>query len=361
MSEIKLHPLSMEKLHVNGNILQTGFWGQIKKADGNNAAGFQFESDYGNGKLLVILHSMGGGFFSAYCPWAPDIVLEESQQGLFLEKLASNLQKYLPSKCMFIRFDLPWRVPYEISDHSDPQTEPDGRPANRLREMRINFNTEEWNLHKAPTDVQPADTVVLDTKTTDDILFASMKQKTRYNIRLARKRNITVDEIGEKGLNEWYELYSDTMNRKGITVHPKQYFENLFSLSKTKKPYGTNIRLFMAYRGKTPVSGIIVGVQNNYAVYLYGGSNTEYRRHMPGYLLQWEAMRRTSISGCTQYDMFGIPPTGDKSHPMHGLYRFKTGFGGRFVHRRGCWDYPFHPDKYRNFQSQEAIHSGYFK
>jgi lipid II:glycine glycyltransferase (peptidoglycan interpeptide bridge formation enzyme) len=47
--------------------------------------------------------------------------------------------------------------------------------------------------------------------------------------------------------------------------------------------------------------------------------------------------------GCQVYDLFGIPPDPDPAHPMAGLYLFKTGFGGRIIHRPGSWDYLYRP------------------
>jgi lipid II:glycine glycyltransferase (peptidoglycan interpeptide bridge formation enzyme) len=43
---------------------------------------------------------------------------------------------------------------------------------------------------------------------------------------------------------------------------------------------------------------------------------------------------------CCEYDMFGITPDSNPTHPMHGLYKFKHGFGGDIYHQLGCWDYP---------------------
>lgn len=58
---------------------------------------------------------------------------------------------------------------------------------------------------------------------------------------------------------------------------------------------------------------------------------------MPTYALQWCAMQTARRAGCSEYDLFGVAPNADPSHPMHGLYRFKTGFGGQMYHQMGCW------------------------
>jgi lipid II:glycine glycyltransferase (peptidoglycan interpeptide bridge formation enzyme) len=57
--------------------------------------------------------------------------------------------------------------------------------------------------------------------------------------------------------------------------------------------------------------------------------------------------------------MFGISPGPDPSHPLYGLYKFKTGFGGKLYHSLGCWDYPLINDKYNEFRSSELLSHGF--
>ena len=59
--------------------------------------------------------------------------------------------------------------------------------------------------------------------------------------------------------------------------------------------------------------------------------------------------------------MFGIPPTDDPEHPMAGLYRFKTGFGGEVRHRPGAWDYPYSRLFYLLYQWLEKARHYYYK
>jgi lipid II:glycine glycyltransferase (peptidoglycan interpeptide bridge formation enzyme) len=89
------------------------------------------------------------------------------------------------------------------------------------------------------------------------------------------------------------------------------------------------------------------------ATYLYGASSDEKRHLMPSYALQWAAIKAAKAAGCLEYDMYGIPPTNDDQHPMAGLYRFKTGFGGGLRHYPGAWDYVYLPFVYTLFRSAE--------
>lgn len=81
---------------------------------------------------------------------------------------------------------------------------------------------------------------------------------------------------------------------------------------------------------------------------------------MPTYALQWCAMQTARRAGCSEYDLFGVASNADPSHPMHGLYRFKTGFGGQMYHQMGCWDYPLDMDGYRQFAAREMSMPGYY-
>ena len=110
----------------------------------------------------------------------------------------------------------------------------------------------------------------------------------------------------------------------------------------------------MAKSGGDVISGMILGLFGKKGYYLFAGSSLHKRDHMPNYRLQWEAIRMAKESGCRSYDLFGIPPNDDPGHIQHGLYRFKTGFGGRIVHHRGCWDYPVNERAYVVIKNAEA-------
>ncbi len=79
------------------------------------------------------------------------------------------------------------------------------------------------------------------------------------------------------------------------------------------------------------------------AIYLYGASSNEHRNLMPNYLLQWEAIRWARSQGATCYDFWGIPETDDANEAMAGVYRFKSGWGGRVVRFPGNYEYVYRP------------------
>ena len=96
------------------------------------------------------------------------------------------------------------------------------------------------------------------------------------------------------------------------------------------------------------------------ATYFYGASSSSFRNVMPTYALQWKAMQIAKANKCREYDMFGIAPNPDPSHPMYGLFKFKQGFGGNIFHQLGCWDYPIDAEKYSYFAACEMNIQGYY-
>lgn len=217
-------------------------------------------------------------------------------------------------------------------------------------------------MRKAVSDVQPADTVVLDLRPEEEALLAGMKGKTRYNVRLAEKRGVRV-ELGdpEVDLPAWYELYRLTALRDRIAIHSYDYYESLFELAGKENPEELSLRLYLAYHERDLLAGIITARYRRSAYYLYGASSNEKRNLMPSYALQWRAIRDARADGAASYDFFGIPPAEDPHHPMHGLYRFKVGFGGKILHRPGAWDLPINPVGYAGFRIAEGVRTYYYK
>jgi lipid II:glycine glycyltransferase (peptidoglycan interpeptide bridge formation enzyme) len=188
-----------------------------------------------------------------------------------------------------------------------------------------------------------------------------MKSKWRYNARLAAKRGVAVREAGPEGLESFYSLLKVTGRRDGIAIHSPEYYRTLFShcvhYAQAAETGGRvlSLRCYIASHGGEDIAAVIVLFRDRSAVYLYGASSDRKRNLMAPYALQLRAMEDARAAGCAEYDLFGIPPDADPAHPMAGLYRFKTGFGGRIIHRPGSWDYPYKVLSYRLFTAAEGI------
>jgi lipid II:glycine glycyltransferase (peptidoglycan interpeptide bridge formation enzyme) len=209
---------------------------------------------------------------------------------------------------------------------------------------------------RAAADIQPPDTVLIDLTLSPQDILAAMKSKWRYNITLAGKHNVTVSNNGEQDIDIFYRLLAETAERDGLAIHSIEYYRALFAeCQNSGAAMSPRLHLYTARHEGDTLAAIVTLFRGKQAVYLYGASANVKRNLMAPYALQWKAMQDAREYGCTQYDLFGIPPDENPHHPMAGLYRFKTGFGGRIIHRPGSWDYPCKPALYALFSGAEHL------
>lgn len=349
---------STDDLGPTDNLFQSRLWAHFRMRTGASVHVVRLGAP--NARMMVQLEHQGD-FTIAYVAAGPDVCVPQDGQGLFLEELSEQLRPQLSAEPLAVRYDLPWDSPYD---------DPAERPSARVREIRMNFGTRRHRLHKAATDRLAPDSVEVRIDRDESDLLAEMRPKTRYNVRLARRRGVTVTRADADLLPLWHELYEETASRKGFRPQTLEYFRSLFDLAQDHRP---DIRLYLAYGGSAQgrgnvrsacgpgvLGGIVVAHVGAVATYLYGASAAERRDLMAPYALQWHAMRDARNAGCSVYDLFGVPPAADEGHPMYGLYRFKTGFGGTLVHRRGAWDYVYNPEVYGVYEAAEATGRGYY-
>jgi len=190
--------------------------------------------------------------------------------------------------------------------------------------------------------VQFRNTAVLDLSNAEDALLRNMKQKTRYNIRLAERKGVTVRPGQLSDIPALYQMYAETSVRDGFVIRAAEYYRRVWStflrpLTDHNQPGAE--ALIAEVEGQT-VAGILVYYFAKRAYYLYGMSRAAHRDKMPNHLLQWEAIRGAKSQGSLLYDLWGAPDTPDESDPMWGVYRFKEGLGAEVVCTIGAWDFP---------------------
>jgi lipid II:glycine glycyltransferase (peptidoglycan interpeptide bridge formation enzyme) len=370
--KLAVTPKRKEKVKAGPMLQQTGFWGKVKEIQGCKVRAFDMRfscpvpGDDMTARglvatdILVILRSLGSGLCMAHVPYGPEFEPPRELQGCFLEELSEALRKHLPDQCLFIRYDLPWESPWagDRDRYSDTGTWL-GPPREEIQEIRMNIDTRTRNLRKSPTNVLPANTVFLNLRKEKGKLLKQMKAKTRYNIRLAGRKGVRIVEGDRRKLDAWYRLYSETARRNNIVLHDKRYFHSMLEANEKFDHPDVEMHLLLAEAEGDLLAGMFLAFSEKQAVYLYGASSQRKSNRMGTYALQWEAINRARQSGCRYYDMFGVAPSPEPSHPMYGLYRFKTGFGGELYHRQGCWDYPLVPEEYGIYRAVELNDSGF--
>jgi len=313
------------------SFLQSGFWGGFKVQFGWETFAFKTVWKTEGCKqeektLLVLRRRLAPAFALAYVPWGPELPEGVPCQNA-LEELAKCLKAKLPKDTVFIRFDPPWLL--------DSDSQPAIPPC----------------FIRAEADIQPPDSVILDLTQPMGLIIENMKPKWRYNYKLALKKGVKVKQADKSEIAAFYELLKETSKRDKIAIHGYDYYKALFFGN-----YDTpDIRLYFAKYENNTLAGIVTLFRGVDAYYLYGASSDNKRNFMPAYALQLKAIEDAKNYGCKNYDFFGIPPCKDNAHPMSGLYLFKTGFGGKIIHRPGSYDFPYRNILYRIFRIAENM------
>ncbi|MBU2610500.1 MAG: peptidoglycan bridge formation glycyltransferase FemA/FemB family protein, partial [Chloroflexi bacterium] len=205
-------------------------------------------------------------------------------------------------------------------------------------------------VRSSPHSIQPRRTIVIDLCGNEDEILARMKQKTRYNIRLAEKKGVTVRAWDD--IPGFHEMLLVTGERDVFGVHSLAYYRRAYELF-----HKTGMcELLVAEHEGRPLAALMVFARGKRAWYVYGASTDEERNRMPTYLLQWEAMRWAKARGCEAYDLWGVPDGDEetletqfsaRSDGLWGVYRFKRGFGGEVRRAAGAQDRVYNLPLYR--------------
>jgi peptidoglycan pentaglycine glycine transferase (the first glycine) len=302
----------------DAHVMQHGAWGEFKSQFGWSA--FRITDQDCGAQLLI--RDLPLGFKFAYIPKGP--------VGENWEKLLPEIHEFCKKKKVFaLRME-----PNSWVSESKQRTElPNGF------------------LQSNP--IQPSRTIIVDLGCNEDEILMRMKQKTRYNIRLATKKEVVVNRSND--IKKFYEIMMRTGERDQFGIHSLTYYQNAYDIFSKYQA----CELFLASHQGKPLAGLMLFIQGSWAWYFYGASNEQARDRMPTYLLQWEAMRWAKKMGCQKYDLWGVPdedePTLEKefsnrSDGLWGVYRFKRGFGGELRRSVGAMDYIYSPLRYQLFQ-----------
>ena len=194
----------------------------------------------------------------------------------------------------------------------------------------------------SPDTIQPPRTIVIDLRPSEEEILAAMKQKTRYNIRLAEKKGVTVRQGTADDLTAFNQLMLATGQRDSFGIHQPDYYRAAYGLFAPDRA-----ALWLAEFEGRPLAGVMVFAVGQSAAYLYGASSDEERQRMPAYAAQWAGIQWAKARGCTSYDLWGIPDAAeeeleagftDRQDGLWPVYRFKRGFGGEIKRTVGAAD-----------------------
>ncbi len=300
--------------HPNAHILQTPQWGHLKDPFGWTPRFIQ----QGQLGAMVLFRNLPLGLSVAYIPrgpvgdgdwadfWPAVDALCQQEQAVFL-RVEPEVWEPIPN--LFVENNLPGFKP-------------------------------------ASQTIQPPRTILIDLTPSEEDILKAMKSKTRYNIRLARRKDVVVQPSTDLGL--FHQMSLTTSERDAFGIHSLDYYQRAYDLF---APQGACILLIAEYQ-RQPLAGLMAFARGHTAWYFYGASTSQERNRMPTYLLQWEAIRWAKHKGCQTYDLWGVPDHPepyledhflDRSEGLWGVYRFKRGFGGEVRRTIGSYDRVYRP------------------
>jgi lipid II:glycine glycyltransferase (peptidoglycan interpeptide bridge formation enzyme) len=320
----------------NPHILQSWEWGQVKSQFGWQPFHKVWERD-GQVKAaaLVLERTIHLGGMAArlrmhYTPKGP--LLADWEDAALRKEIISDLVQFGRQRAAFLlKIDADVPVGLGVPGEEGAQ---EGLAGTQVIDM-----LQQDNWHFSNEQVQFRNTMHLDLTASEEDLLKAMKSKTRYNIRLAGRKGVSVRRGTDADFEMLYSLYAETAVRDGFAIRGRDYY---LAVWQTYYNAQALTPLIAEVEGQV-VAGLMLFTFAGTAYYLHGMSRDIHRNLMPTYLLQWEAMRAAKEKGCTIYDLWGAPDTFDDSDSMWGVYRFKQGFNAREVRTIGAWDKPLRP------------------
>jgi peptidoglycan pentaglycine glycine transferase (the first glycine) len=272
--------------------------------------------------------------------YAPKGPLLDWSNEMLRNRVLNDLQSFARKQgAIFLKMD-----PDVILGSGVPASEEDLMD-NRGQMVMSELQRRGWNY--SSDQIQFRNTVLIDLNPSEEELLMRMKQKTRYNIRLAEKKGVALRVGTISDLAMLYRMYAETSVRDSFVIRDEGYYRTVWeSFMRSTNP--TCEPLIAEVEGE-PVAAIFVFYFVDRAYYVYGMSRSVHRDKMPAYLLQWEAMKRAKARACSVYDLWGAPEVFDESDSLWGVFRFKEGLGGVVVRTLGAWDFAPSPLWYKMY------------
>ena len=298
--------------HEKTHFMQSSEWAKIKGNWKNEVLVVRDTNGKIAGCMSVLIQKIPGIKASMlYCPRGPVCDIENK---LVFGKLMDELKELAKREKAFI-----FRMDPAISNSDE----------NFRKMAKDNGISLKENInHDINKVIQPKYEMQLTIKDkTEDELLASFSQKTRYNIRLASKKGVTIEEGTINDIEEFFSILTETSQRDQFTIRNVSYYKKVYEIMKEND----HVKLYFARYNDKRIATTLEIIYGNKAWYLYGGSLREHSNVMPNYLLQWTMIKEAMKRGCEFYNFGGVSGYIDEKASGYGVFRFKKGFNPEFI------------------------------
>lgn len=304
-----------------GHIMQSWEWGELRASLGTPTIRFGL---YKDGKLneafQVILHKLP--LTHSYVGYIPKGPFPNKEQAQALREIG---KKY---HCIVIKVE-----PNVLINKNENKVEKEFSKSTHSLFTKHNF--------------------LIDLTHSEEQILQNMHQKFRYNIKIAQKHNVWVeDRTDNEALEIYLKLYFSTTKRQAYHGHNEDYHRRVWQALKGAGMARLMIAFYQPEGEKTPIplTAWMVFKFKDTFYYPYGGSSDKYRNVMASNLVAWEVIRLGKKLGCKLLDLWGaLGPAAPENHPWQGFTRFKAQTGAERVEYLGTYDLILNPWLYYPF------------
>lgn len=286
------------------HIMQSWEWGELRKNLGTKVIRYGL---YDKDKLInafqITFHKIP--LVNSYVGYLPKGPFPNQNLATALKKIAKD------QNCAFIKLEP------NIIDNS---------------QLKIDNS-----FHSSPKPLFTKFNFLIDLTKSEEELLKAMHPKTRYNIKVAEKHGVKVEErTDDEALDIYLKLYFETTKRQGFTGHSPSYHKKVWEV--LKKDHMA--RLLIASYKDEPLTAWMLFNFKDTLYYPYGGSSKSHPEVMANNLIAWEAIKLGKKLGLKTFDMWGAARVRnpERSDPYFGFHNFKKGFGGELVEYIGTVD-----------------------
>ena len=232
----------------NPHFLQTYEWGQVKVKYGweplyavwtndkfivisdqsTDTDNWSLVTDHCIAACLILKRQIIRNGFAArlsvlYSPKGP--LLDWTNEPL-RNRVLNDLQSFSKKQgAIFLKCD-----PDAVLGTGVPDSEGDV-PENSGQAVMSELKRRGWEY--SSDQIQFRNTVLIDLNPSEEEMLGRMKQKTRYNIRLAEKKGVSlrIGTLGDLGI--LYKMYAETSVRDGFVIRDEAYYKTVWELFMT--------------------------------------------------------------------------------------------------------------------------------
>lgn len=201
------------------------------------------------------------------------------------------------------------------------------------------------------TDINPADTWVLDLRPPRETILTNMSQGTRTRHNQFSKKGLSVSvSQNPEDIKYLIHLQHKLAEEKHLNT-----FSDAYLKTELAQPFAS---LYLVHYETKIISASLFfdDKKSKTRFYMQSATDSDYKKLPATVGLLSSAIFDAKAAGLEHFDFWGIAPDGaDANHPWAGFTQFKKSFGGAPVHYSGTYDLPLNEKKYSLYTSLRSL------